>query len=60
MAAKKTPPRKTGGETKVTPTQLKRQILKSIDRELSAHGLVFESGTYSRDDGSGGHYTRSD
>ncbi len=39
---------------------LKSRILEAIERELNANRNLLSEGTYTRDDGSGGLYTKSD
>lgn len=47
-----------GGETQA---DLKKRIIRAIDREIGSGGArLLDAGSYSRPDGAGGTYTRSD
>ena len=56
----KKPIKKAAG-TKGGDADLKKRIIRAIDREIgSGSAAIMDAGSYSRPDGSGGTYTRAD
>jgi|tagenome__1003787_1003787.scaffolds.fasta_scaffold17804145_2 hypothetical protein len=52
---------KKAAGTKGGDVDLKKRIIRAIDREIgSGSASIMDAGSYSRPDGSGGTYTRSD